>query len=750
MLVGLALTAVFANAGRAAIIYDPGTSGPVSEVTLGTFRPDLSTNPAGSSADGSQLDGVRVFFFDFLDTTFSKYGMLVFEMDRPYDGVRLYTHQDHYNGGPITNDFIAQDVMEYGVWGSNAATPTGLADWTLLSDVTAFAIAGGGAGLPTYTFAGIEPTVVYRGGSAEFAALNAYTREYIFPTKYKWIGFRSSTISILASDADPEIDAIGGFVVQERVGAVALTPATSTNAVGTAHTVTATLTDSEGEPQAGVLVAFSVAGANAGAAGTCAPNADCTTNAAGVVTFTYIGTSLGDDTIKAEATLFDTPKSAQAAKTWVAGCQGGQCAPSCAFRVASKGRFNNLAVIEGDVGANNPDGFARVGRNAFMADGTTLEGASVTVGNFSSVFDVKGDVHLGRGAVVRGSPGDAQLPLQSPYCPIPEAACGGDDVEVGKHGASVLTPGTYRSVHVMNDGALTLNAGHYDLCGLSVGRRVKVRIVGAGPTVIDIVGNLRLANQSTFQPDPGAPPVQVNVGGKRVMIGQKADVQAVIAAPHARLSVGNQARVKGAFCVERAFAGKGIQLQCATETPPGTTTTTTSTTTTTTTTSTTTTTTTTTSTTTTTLTTTSTTTTTTTSTTHDDHHDVDDHHHAHHDDHHDDHDHQHHHGDDDHHDDRHRHDHYDDDHHDRWDRRAGRRRAGADVRQAGADRGASVPQRGGLCVSRRPPERRERPRDLRGQPPERPRRQRERRCAPRSRRHHGLGRRRRRHHRRSR
>ncbi|MCH8990911.1 MAG: HYR domain-containing protein, partial [Acidobacteria bacterium] len=208
---------------KAATVYDDGVAGPVSEVTLGDFRPDLSVHgrTLGSipNAAGDNLDGARIYIWDFLDVTFSRYAMMVFEMDQPYDGVRLYTHQDHYGGGPITTAFVAQDVMEYSVWGSNAVTPTTLADWVLLSDVIAYDIIGGGAGKPTYTFAGLdggEASIVFRGGSPEFGVVNAYTREYEFSSTYKWFGFRSSTISIVAGDADPELDAIGGFSQIDR------------------------------------------------------------------------------------------------------------------------------------------------------------------------------------------------------------------------------------------------------------------------------------------------------------------------------------------------------------------------------------------------------------------------------------------------------------------------------------------------------------------------------------------------------
>ena len=103
--------------------------------------------------------------------------------------------------------------MEYSVWGCNGATGAckTQGEWTLLSDVTAFNINGEGAGKPTYTFAGTDPTSVYRGGSAELGIHNAYTRDYTFGTSYNFFGIRASTVSMLANDADPELDAIVAF-----------------------------------------------------------------------------------------------------------------------------------------------------------------------------------------------------------------------------------------------------------------------------------------------------------------------------------------------------------------------------------------------------------------------------------------------------------------------------------------------------------------------------------------------------------
>ena len=68
-------------------------------------------------------------------------------------------------------------------------------------------------------------------------------------------------------------------------------PETATRNVGQQHTVTATLTN-DGAADAGETVSFVVTGANPGAG-------SATTDAAGVATFTYTGTTIGTDTITA-------------------------------------------------------------------------------------------------------------------------------------------------------------------------------------------------------------------------------------------------------------------------------------------------------------------------------------------------------------------------------------------------------------------------------------------------------------------
>ena len=60
-------------------------------------------------------------------------------------------------------------------------------------------------------------SIVFRGGSTEFGALNAYTREYTFGTAYRYYGVRASSVTLGLNngvsvpaqfDGDPELDAV--------------------------------------------------------------------------------------------------------------------------------------------------------------------------------------------------------------------------------------------------------------------------------------------------------------------------------------------------------------------------------------------------------------------------------------------------------------------------------------------------------------------------------------------------------------
>jgi hypothetical protein len=110
---------------------------------------------------------------------------------------------------------------------------------------------------------------------------------------------------------------IAGSGIVVEAPNIDLTPTTATNPVGTSHTVTATVTNTDGTPRSGQHVDFVVTGANAGATGTCAPAA-CDTDANGQVTFTYTGTPRGRRHDQRVDHPGGSTQKATAAKTWTA------------------------------------------------------------------------------------------------------------------------------------------------------------------------------------------------------------------------------------------------------------------------------------------------------------------------------------------------------------------------------------------------------------------------------------------------
>jgi hypothetical protein len=148
-----------------------------------------------------------------------------------------------------------------------------------------------------------------------------------------------------------------------------LSPKTAVNELGPGktHTVTATL---EGEPGSvgGRTIDFVItSGPNAGVAGTCSPNADCTTDTTGHVSFTYPATQglagIGTDTIRGCVTLNQPAGETgcdTVTKTWQ-----DTTAPvvDCAEGTNPHGQHVPPAghtTLPGSKGGQNEDGFYRL------------------------------------------------------------------------------------------------------------------------------------------------------------------------------------------------------------------------------------------------------------------------------------------------------------------------------------------------------------------------------------------------------
>ena len=127
----------------------------------------------------------------------------------------------------------------------------------------------------------------------------------------------ASSITVAERDSAGSAETLfsEGTIVGGDIFAFTLTPATAENPTGTSHTVTATLTNQDGAV-AGKSILFAVSGANTTSGST-------TTDANGEATFSYTGTSPGDDKITAcadidsDATCDPDEPTEEAAKTWI-------------------------------------------------------------------------------------------------------------------------------------------------------------------------------------------------------------------------------------------------------------------------------------------------------------------------------------------------------------------------------------------------------------------------------------------------
>src|SRR5262249_37353259 len=242
----------------------------------------------------------------------------------------------------------------------------------------------------------------------------------------------------------------------------------------------------------------------------------------------------------------------------------------CRFLTRNEGTLGNGARVAGDLGANDPGGFLRLGRKTRVAEGATVAGDSVAVGNGSRVPVVAANaLHAPKADV--GSVSGALLPLEDPFCPIPPLDCGGPSVRA-RRGETVgpLMPGSYDEVVLMDGSTLTLAAGTYSFGSLRAGRNVTVELLGPGSSTLDVVGDLRLSNGSALGPGATGPTPILRVGGSQAKFGAHVVVDAFLSAPDALLRLGLGSGFRGAFCADRLVTGRNVVLQCA-EAPPTTT-----------------------------------------------------------------------------------------------------------------------------------------------------------------------------------
>jgi hypothetical protein len=164
---------------------------------------------------------------------------------------------------------------------------------------------------------------------------------------------------------------------------IVLSPATATQVVNTDHTVTALVSDNQGNPVAGVTVDFSVtAGPNSGT------NGQAVTAADGTATFTYSSASVGTDTISASfnngnTTITATPVTV----TWITVAETITLAPPTATLVV--GNTHSVTATVSDT-LNAPAPGVTVDFSVTAGPNVGVTGQAVTAADGTATFSYPG------------------------------------------------------------------------------------------------------------------------------------------------------------------------------------------------------------------------------------------------------------------------------------------------------------------------------------------------------------------------
>ena len=202
-----------------------------------------------------------------------------------------------------------------------------------------------------------------------------------------------------------------------------------------------------------------------------------------------------------------------------------------------------------------------LGRKVFFGNGTTVSGSLIDLGNGASVFNLNVDqVQQGKNAVVRGVQGTF---TPSPGCVLAPIQCGGASVSVAKNKSQPLAPGTYGQVTLESGASLTLSPGVYNVCEILTGEHASIAVSGPGQSTINVQGDVRLQNATTFGPTGAANTPLLNVVGSVIDLSANDDVRAFITAPAGRLGLGRQMTFTGVACVNELAGSRKVTIQCA-------------------------------------------------------------------------------------------------------------------------------------------------------------------------------------------
>ena len=263
-------------------------------------------------------------------------------------------------------------------------------------------------------------------------------------------------------------------------------------------------------------------------------------------------------------------------------CDCSAAVGSYAWLVNTKIKFNNDAVIIGNVGANLPGGQVRFGRRSCQGtnfatpctgNSVSVSGDLVNVGELTSIAGSRSNrLKLGPGAVVRNPPllsvslplvnGDPALVCGAFTTPT----CGGPSVTVPSGGNTVINPGSYGSLLVGNGATITMGAGVYDFCDVKIGSSVTGN-VDAGVT-LNVVGKISLGSDTALV-TPTPAPFVLNSGGRLVRLSQNAILEAEVRAPLGKIKQQRASQILGCSCSDALTADKNHSNVCESGSPSG-------------------------------------------------------------------------------------------------------------------------------------------------------------------------------------
>lgn len=291
--VGTRYKSITASSGRVKVTHDFHPT----PLTPNLYQVDVSMENIGATPIGD-LRYRRVMDWDIAPFTFSEYSEI--HVGTSPNLVRA-TSDGFRSGNPLSSPGPSVGVPPTTLVSGSPDYLSGPTDQGALFDFKFGSLAPGG----TQKF-----RIFYGAGANRAEALSAVVSA---GAEMYSLGMpRQADGSVASGGPHAFIFAFSG-VGGDPIGDIAITPTSATNEVGTSHTVTATVKE-DGVVQVGKTVTFRVlSGPHAGTTGT------DVTDASGVATFGYTGTSVGTDLI--EASFLDsagaTRLSNRATKEWV-------------------------------------------------------------------------------------------------------------------------------------------------------------------------------------------------------------------------------------------------------------------------------------------------------------------------------------------------------------------------------------------------------------------------------------------------